>query len=84
MAVQTKTSRIDLRLIPDDKTTLEKAAEINRMNLSAYITKVAIESARMDIEREKNIVLSNKARDMLLDLLENPPEPNEALRKLFQ
>lgn len=84
MAVRTKESRIDIRLLAEDKKTLEKAASLKRLTLSAYILSVAIEAARMDIEREETITLADNARDQLLALLENPPEPTEKLKALFR
>ena len=84
MAIQTKNERIDIRLIPSDKEMLETAASIKRVSLSAYILSAAIEMAKMDIEREETLVLSAKQRDTLMSLLDNPPEPNEALRRLFE
>ena len=84
MAIQTKNSRIDIRLDPKDKEILEHAASLKRISLSSYILSSAIENAKMDIEKEETILLSNKQRDMVLSLLDNPPEPNEALRKLFK
>ena len=84
MAVPSKTSRIDIRLLPADKSTIETAAALKRVSLSTYILTAAIEAARMDIEEEERIVLSSEARDALLSLLDNPPEPNDALKRLFQ
>ena len=84
MAIQVKNSRIDIRLDPKDKETLEYAASLKRISLSSYILSAAIEVARMDIEKEEAIILSNQQRDELLKLLDNPPEPTEALRRLFQ
>ena len=83
MANQTKESRINIRLVPGDKAVLERAASLKRVSLSSYILSAAMEAARLDIQREETIHLSDAARDKLLDLLENPPEPTEALRKLF-
>lgn len=83
MAVQTKNSRVDIRLNPEDKKTLEHAASLKRISLSSYILSAAIQLAKLDIEKEEAIVLSNKERDLVLSLLDNPPEPNEALRALF-
>lgn len=84
MAIQTKESRIDIRLLPEDKKTLEKAASLKRLTLSAYILSVAKEAARIDIEREESVLLADDARDQLLALLENPPEPTEKLKALFR
>ena len=84
MGVQAKTSRIDIRLLPSDKATLEAAASLRRVSVSSYILSAAIEAARMDIEKEEAIMLGDQSRDALLSLLENPPEPNEALKRLFE
>ena len=35
------------------------------------------------MEQIETIILTNKDRDLVLSALENPPEPNEALKKLF-
>ena len=79
-----KTSRIDIRLLPGDKSTIEAAASIKRVSVSTYILSAAIEAAKTDIEREERITLNDTSRDALLHLLDNPPEPSEALKKLFQ
>lgn len=84
MAVQTKNSRIDIRLNPEDKQTLEAAAALKRVSLSAFILSTAIEAAKLDLEREETITLSNEQRDKVISLLDNPPLPNEALRRLFE
>lgn len=84
MAVQTKTSRIDIRLSIEDKETIEKAAKCNRQTLSNYIISVVIKQAEIDLSNNETIVLSNKERDALLNSLENPPLPNEKLKRLFK
>ena len=35
------------------------------------------------MEQIETIILTNKDRDLVMSKLENPPEPNEALKKLF-
>ena len=84
LANQTKTGRIDIRLMPSDKDALELAASLKRMSLSQYILSAALEAARNDIEKEERIKLSEEEFNTLLSLLENPPEPTEALRRLFR
>ena len=83
MAAQTKTSRIDIRLTPQAKSAIETAASLKRVSVSTYILSAAIEAARLDVEKEETLVLADEGRDTLLSLLENPPEPNDALRGLF-
>ncbi len=84
MAVVVKTNRIDIRLTDSDKALIEKAADINRQSISSYIISVVIKQAQLDLLENEKIVLSNEDRDFLLNLLENPGEPNLALKELFK
>ena len=78
-----KTTRIELRINPDDKKLIKKAAELKGLTLSAYITSKIIAFAKKDIERGESIVLNNTDRDFFFNLIENPPSPNKALKKLL-
>ena len=79
-----KLDRIDLRVSPDDKKTLEMAAAAKRLSLSSYIIQAAMENATLDLERERTINVSKEGWDRLMALLESPPEPTEALKRIFQ
>ena len=79
-----KLDRIDLRVSPEDKKTLEMAAASKRISLSSYIIQAAMENAVSDLERERTINVSKEGWDRLMELLENPPEPTEALKRIFQ
>ena len=81
--MEAKTTRIDLRVNKKDKEILETAAYLNRTSLSSYILSVAINAAKMDLEKEEILILSNEQRDKIIQLLDNPPEPNEELRALL-
>jgi len=83
MAVAVKEARIDFRASDLEKSLLEKAAEINHVSLSSYVLTSSIKQAEIDIAKNEMIVLANKDRDFVLACLENPPEPNEALKGLF-
>lgn len=84
MAVVTKNNRIDIRLNDSDKQLIEKAASFNRQSISSYIVSVVIKQAQLDIVENETILLSNEDRDFVLNLLDNPGEPNEALKSLFK
>ncbi len=84
MAIESKTSRIDIRVVPVDKRMLEQAASIKRVSVSQYILSAALEAAKMDIRSEETTTLSDESRDVVLRLLDNPPEPNAALKSLFK
>ena len=82
MAIVTKTSRLDIRLSDDEKSIIEKAALINHQSLSSYIISVLTKQAQIDIVNNEMITLSNADRDFILDLLNNPGEPNNSLVEL--
>lgn len=84
MAVAVKDSRVDFRVSDVQKSLLEKAAEIKHLSLSSYILSSSIKQAELDIAENEMLILSNKDRDLVMSALENPPEPNEALKGLFK
>lgn len=84
MAVLAKTNRIDIRLSDEDKKLIEKAASCSRQSVSSYIISVIIKQAELDLKEYETITLSNQDRDYVLSLLDNPGEPNEALKSLFR
>lgn len=84
MAVAVKDSRVDFRVSDIQKTLLERAAEIKHLSLSSYILSSSIKQAELDIAENEMLILSNRDRDFVMSALENPPEPNEALKGLFK
>ena len=85
MAVSTaKLDRIDLRTNSEEKSILERASQINHLSLSSYIITTCLKQAKLDLEKEETITLSNKDRDLIMSALSNSPEPNDALKDLFK
>jgi uncharacterized protein (DUF1778 family) len=71
--------RIELRLKPEDKATLTRAAALKRMDLTGYVLRSVLPQAEADIEAAEHVKLSERDSLRVLELLENPPEPNERL-----
>ena len=84
MAVAVKDSRVDFRVSDVQKSLLERAAEIKHLSLSSYILSSSIKQAELDIAENEMLILLNRDRDLVMSALENPPEPNEALRGMFK
>lgn len=84
MAIALKDVRIDLRANSNQKSLLERAAELKHSSLSSYILATSLNQAQLDLSENETLVLSNRDRDLVMNLLDNPPEPNEALRELFK
>lgn len=74
-------SRLDFRIAPENKRVIEKAATINGQSVSDFAVSTLLKSAREVLERHGQTRLSERDRDAFLELLDNPPEPNEALRE---
>lgn len=84
MAVAMKDVRIDLRTSASQKTLLEQAAELKHTSLSSYILASSLKQAQLDVAENETLLLSNRDRDLIMSILENQPEPNEALKGLFK
>jgi len=84
MAVLLKDVRIDFRANLNQKSLLEKAAELKHTSLSSYILNSSLKQAEIDLKENENLILSNRDRDLVMNLLENPPEPNDSLKGLFK
>ena len=84
MAVALKDVRIDLRANANQKTLLERAAELKHISLSSYVLSTSLNQAQLDLIENETLILSNRDRDLVMAALDNPPEPNEALKGLFK
>ena len=82
--IKTKSTRIEIRIKPETKSIIEKAARIKGKTLSAYIVGNTLTSAKRDIEQLEVLSLDKKDRDMFYNLIINPPAPNKALKKLMK
>lgn len=73
--------RIELRLRPEDKATLTRAATLKRLDLTGYILRSALPQAVADIAEAERVALSERDSLRVLDLLEHPPAPPRRLMR---
>jgi uncharacterized protein (DUF1778 family) len=71
--------RVELRLKPEDKAVLARAAAIERLDLTSFILRSALPRAKELISDSETLQLSERDSLLILNLLENPPEPTEHL-----
>lgn len=76
-----KSERVAVRLSEDNKALLEQAAIESNCTLTEFVVNSALAEARKVIEDRQRMVLVGEDAEFFLEMLENPPEPNEALRK---
>ena len=79
-ATSEKAERVHCRVTPQNKAILKKAAALSGQDLTSFITAATVERAIEVIEKHKRIMLSARDAEVLLEALENPPEPSEALK----
>jgi len=72
--------RMNLRLRPEQKATLIRAAALRHTDLTDFVLQPALREAKAVIEESERIVLSERDSLLVLNLLENPPAPNAKLR----
>jgi uncharacterized protein (DUF1778 family) len=65
--------RVELRLRPQDKAMLTRAATLERLDLTGFILRNVLPQAAAVIAREERLRLSERDSLRVLELLENPP-----------
>lgn len=73
--------RISLRLSPQSKQTLERAAAYLDRTLTDFVVDVALQKAEAVVHEHEVIALTAEEWRRFQDMLLNPPEPNERLGK---
>lgn len=82
MAQQTtRTARLEARIAPEALAIVKRAAEIEGRSVSDFIVSAAQEAARRTIEDNQLIRLSQENQKRFVDMLLDPPEPAEALKR---
>jgi len=71
--------RMSLRIATEEKSLLVRAAALEHTNLTEFVIRTAVANAKEVIELAERQELSERDSLQVMDLLENPPEPNEKL-----
>jgi uncharacterized protein (DUF1778 family) len=72
--------RMNLRVKPEVKARLVRAAALRHTDLTDFVTRTALREAEAVIAEAEQVKLSERDSLLVLDLLENPPVPNARLR----
>lgn len=79
-----RASRLDIRTTEQTKKAIENAAGLLGVTTSAFVLECAMERASRVLEQAQSISLNMAESRRFIDLLENPPKPNEKLKQLFK
>lgn len=71
--------RIELRATKDEKRLLAQAAAYERLDVTSFIMRNVLPTARDVVDRAERVVLSERDTVRVLELLENPPKPTPVL-----
>ena len=80
----TKTRRLEVRLTDEQKESLDRAVAISNTTTSEFVVSHLMRSVGEAIRRNQTTELSARDMDRFLDLLDNPPPPNAALRRILK
>ena len=83
-AMPPKQDRIGARVPREVYETLRRAAELTGSTVNQFLVRAALKEAQAVIEREQVLRLSARDWECLLDLMENPPATNSALRSALR
>ncbi|HEU4338775.1 MAG TPA: DUF1778 domain-containing protein [Planctomycetota bacterium] len=76
----TKAERLEMRLTPELKKLLERAAAISGQAVASFIRAVLSERAQEIVDRQTTTVLSQRDFKRFLSILDKDQEPAPALR----
>ena len=79
MTTATREDRIELRATKEEKRLLATAAAYERLDVTSFIMRNVLPSARKVVDRAERIVLSERDSERILRLLDNPPKPSPTL-----
>lgn len=75
-----KLSRLEARVTPDQKRLIERAAHLRGTTVTDFVVVSAQQAAIETIKEFESLVLRDEAREVFVNAILNPPQPNEALR----
>ena len=80
---QIRRDRINIRITPERKTLIARAAEREHKNISDFVLENAISAAEAILADDANFSLDKKRWQQFLAALDAPPRKIPALRKLL-
>lgn len=76
--------RIPARMPHEVYERIVAAAQAVGATLNQFLVQSALDKANDILERERVITLSTRAAKTFFDLIDNPPEPNDRLKKTMK
>ena len=77
----TDSQRMNLRITPEAKARLSRAAALSHLDLTSFVTQSALREADAVIEADDTLRLSARDHAQVMALLDAPSGPNDRLRR---
>ena len=74
-------TRMSVRIPAQKKALIMRAVAMEQTTMTDFVVHTAVEAAIKVIDRNERVTLSERDCLRVLELLENPPAPNDALVK---
>jgi uncharacterized protein (DUF1778 family) len=71
----------EIQVSSDQKSLIEEAAALSGQPIASFTVSAAVEVARHVVRGERALSLSPRDWEHFLHLLDNPPEPNDYLKR---
>ena len=71
--------RVSLRIASDEKLLLMRAAALQHTNLTEFVIRNVVSAAEKIIDDHERLALTERDSLRMLELLDNPPAPNDKL-----
>lgn len=78
-----RAERLGFRLDRHTKGMIERAAQLEGRKLTEFCLTALADTARRTIEQHETLVLSARDRKVFFDVLMNPQQPGERLKRAF-
>ena len=74
-----KTERLEMRLRPEEKELIERAAAANGMAVSQFLVPRMLRLARRALRRHERTMLGRRDRELFFEILDGADHPPQAL-----
>jgi uncharacterized protein (DUF1778 family) len=82
-AKSAKSERLGVRATPQQQVLLRRAAQTARKSVTEFILDSACRAAEETLLDQRLFIVDPEAGEQLLDLMDQPPAPNEGLSNLM-
>ena len=76
-----RTQRIEARLLPYQKSRIERAASLRGLSVSDFVVQIAVEEATRTISEHETLELTQRDQIAFVKALIAPSAPNPRLRR---